>query len=53
VVYNIYPAPEPQFKKILQGEGRNEKDTKVQPDSQQGANATADGPPAYDSSSMV
>ncbi|KAF9106000.1 hypothetical protein BGX29_010765 [Mortierella sp. GBA35] len=41
VVYNIYPAPEPQFEKILQ----REKDVEVQP---------ADQPPAYLSiSSMV
>ncbi|KAG0215972.1 hypothetical protein BGX33_000670 [Mortierella sp. NVP41] len=41
VVYNIYPAPKPQFEKILQ----REKDVEVQP---------ADQPPAYLSiSSMV
>ncbi|KAG9063891.1 hypothetical protein KI688_004005 [Linnemannia hyalina] len=52
VVYNIYPAPEPQFKKILQGEGRNEKDAKVQLDSSQ-QDGDAHVPPPYDGSAMV
>ncbi|KAH7056744.1 hypothetical protein BKA57DRAFT_451259 [Linnemannia elongata] len=52
IVYNIYPAPEPQFEKILQGDGRNEKDVKVQLDiSQQDGDAPVR--PAYDGSAMV
>ncbi|KAF9905469.1 hypothetical protein EC991_001636 [Linnemannia zychae] len=56
VVYNIYPAPEPKFEKILQRE-RHEKDAKVQPEDQQqvftATGETAAGPPAYNGSAMV
>ncbi|KAF9125227.1 hypothetical protein BGW39_007550 [Mortierella sp. 14UC] len=57
VVYNIYPAPEPQFEKILQRE-RNEKDAKVRPDDQQqqvsiAPGSITGGPPPYDESTIV